>query len=1789
MSEKILEQCDKERKKRTVKRRLFTLSMNKLEVLINSVPLEVQLVKSQLDIVNNILSELESLDSTILELCLQLNVNEDDLVNEISDTYERMNKRNSLQIKFESLCASMAPNRPNSSNPPPVARPVLLPKIKLPKFSGNIIEFQTFWEQFESAVHNDNTLSNIQKLTFLRSCLEGEAAKLVSKVPNIGSSYESVIKTLKDNYDDKHIKTIAHVNHFLGLFSPTYTKDALSNFRSEYEAIYGSIPHDFETLFICIILAKLPEEFSTSIRRACADDLFKIQNFNIAMQQEIKLLPINCETLFNSNNQVNDDQAVQPLNFIQNEIQSTANFKVGTNKKTWKLKNCRFCDSPDHTSRYCTVYTDVLSRQNRLRERGGICFKCWMNKHDGECMKFTCQNCSGNHWVAVCKQQRGSVVSTNKINVSNSGNCVTQVKTRRPIVAIPTLNLSIKQTRCSRKPHMVRVLLDQGSQITLITESVVRRLNLKESYSEVMEISGYNNREIKSFKVVEFNVVNAPNHIQVQAAVVPSITNVVVPSLELISRNLEEKGIQLAENSFDEPIEILIGGDYYYDFVDKNKLCLTVDGIDLIPTTFGNYLVTGKLTNTMNNNSFSSFKISVVDKDLSLLEFNKDKSVKDIELLWRMDSVGITDDTCDKSNVVLQNFNDKIQKIGNRYQVELPWKSLDNTILPNNFHLAKGRLNSLTHRFRKDSNLFSQYKSVLKDQLDKGFIEVIPFEDIDKELCHYIPHHPIIRNHPTTPIRIVFDCSAKCSKQDPSLNDMLHTGPNMVPELTKILLRFRVNEFACLSDISKAFLQVFLHPKDRDFTRFLFIKDASKSPLDHNNLLFYRFKVVLFGATSSPFLLSATIKHHLDDYAKCNDKDVSYLHRDLYVDNLFFTSKTENELINFFNEAVNCYNEAGFSLREWSSNSRSLNTLIEQNKLGPKDKVSDIKVLGLLWNKLEDTLHLPEVTYSTENLTKRKIVSDTAKLFDPLGLFSALTNEAKLIIQELWKSKVDWDEIVSRDICIRWNLYVKLVNNIHLINFPRFIIASEVVLHCFADSSETCYGCVCYAVSNHKSNLLFSKTRVAPLKRLTIPRLELTAILLSVRMAKYVVNSLKEISSMNIKHIYFWSDSSCSLSWISSDRKFDCLFVKNRVNEINSITAEFPSCSFNFIEGINNPADLLTRSGNFKDLDEFMSSFKWWHGPKWLVGFPESRNSSNYINNSNCLSSNNSIVINNSISENSSLSIKSINVQPVIYTNNLPNIDHFSNYLKLLHSTIYVFRFCKIFKIQGNIGLFQAWEIVEAENIWIKEIQSKHYDSELTYFKSSSIEKIPQLVKQLRLKLDDGILRISTRLELADLDKNIIFPILLPYNSRFTELLIMHYHVTKGHLSASQVMIAIRQRFWIIKCKNTINKTLNRCTFCRRYRVSNYVIPTAPPLPSYRITKTSAFNHCGVDYTGAMYVKNNKVVRKVYLVLFTCPVTRAVHLELASDMTAIEFSLVFRRFISRRGMPAVMYSDNGSNFHGHTSILEYLYDNVFHSNRIAWNFIPPYASWYGSIWERLIGLTKNHIYKKLGKSLLNYDQLHTAITEIEARLNDRPISYMHEDQLNHLSPSQLMLGRRLDALPVPESYNYDRNYGSNDSLNKGYLKLLSIIDHCWLTWKSSYLLFLKDQERLNIPTGVRQGKFHASIGDVVLIADKELRSQWTLGLIVELLPGKDNEIRIAKVKTKNGYVLRSLVKLHFLETSNMYSTKDSIKINNKIISADSNITDSVNDKRPMRQSANKMLDKLSQWSRDNLI
>ena len=385
----------------------------------------------------------------------------------------------------------------------------------------------------------------------------------------------------------------------------------------------------------------------------------------------------------------------------------------------------------------------------------------------------------------------------------------------------------------------------------------------------------------------------------------------------------------------------------------------------------------------------------------------------------------------------------------------MPWKS-DDIKLPTNKKLAYKRLQSVWSSLSRDNDKLKSYDSIMREQLRLGFIEPVESEFSHSDKVHYIPHHGVEKKSATTPIRIVFDCSAKQSKAHYSLNDCLLTGPSLVNDLTAILLRFRLGKYGCISDIEKAFLMVELSELDRDSCRFLW----PRNPFDPNSeILTYRFKVVLFGSTASQFLLNSTICHHLAKYPNETSQQIL---NNLYIDHVLFSSADESELVNFYKTAKAIMTQGNFNLREWATNSHLLHESLKK-----QDKCSDepVRALGVNWATVTDKFTVAPYVPSTSNaITKREIVSNIAKTYDPYGFLMPITVASKLFIQDLWKIKVGWDQKIPSDKIEQWEKHVSELKNVTVQVNRGIKQYSEPALHIFADSSRRCYGAVAYFV-----------------------------------------------------------------------------------------------------------------------------------------------------------------------------------------------------------------------------------------------------------------------------------------------------------------------------------------------------------------------------------------------------------------------------------------------------------------------------------------------------------------------------------------------------------------------------------------------------------------------------------------------------------------------------------------------------------------------------------------------------
>ena len=330
---------------------------------------------------------------------------------------------------------------------------------------------------------------------------------------------------------------------------------------------------------------------------------------------------------------------------------------------------------------------------------------------------------------------------------------------------------------------------------------------------------------------------------------------------------------------------------------------------------------------------------------------------------------------------------------------------------------------------------------------------------------------------------------------------------------------------------------------------------------------------------------------------------------------------------------------------------------------------------------------------------------------------------------------------------------------------------------------------------------------------------------------------------------------------------------------------------------------------------------------------------------------------------------------------------------------------------------------------------------------------------------------------------------------------------------------------------------------CLKTTGKPYTIPDPPPLPTTRTNDAPPFTTTGVDFTGEIYIKSTNGPSKTYICLFTCASTRAVHLEVVTDLTVPTFIEAFRRFASRKSLPKLLISDNASTYQSAAEeLLKLLKSPLLEthlSNRaVQWRFIPKRAPWYGGFWERLIGLTKITLKRVLGRALVPLSELQTIVVEIEAILNDRPLTFVSsniEDE-QPLTPAHLLYGRRITALPHPlteEEEWSDPTFNADPTLVQHLANIrANLIHHFWNRWRHEYLTSLREFHKAS-----GKNETTVKVGDVVQVHDDTKRINWRLAVVESLITGGDGMVRAANIRTSTGHTNRPIAKLYPLEVS----------------------------------------------------
>lgn len=825
------------------------------------------------------------------------------------------------------------------------------------------------------------------------------------------------------------------------------------------------------------------------------------------------------------------------------------------------------------------------------------------------------------------------------------------------------------------------------------------------------------------------------------------------------------------------------------------------------------------------------------------------------------------------------------------------------------------------------------------------------------------------------------------------------------------------------------------------------------------------------------------------------------------------------------------------NLREWISNSDELMTFIpSEDRI--KEPSTVVKILGMIWDLNRDTIGTTHVNLSQSN-TKRGILQAVSSIFDPIGLITPVTLSAKLLVQDLWKEGKDWDQEISNTQSSRWTEIKEELKLIETISIPRFIgttnNSAKYKLLCFTDASKKAYAAVIYLLTQTPNttevNIVFSKSRLAPTKEVTIPRLELLGVLIGIRCLKFVEAELK----LCIDERILWTDSQCVLKWLNSKTQLS-VFIENRLKEIKTIDV-----TFKYVNTTDNPADLPTRGVN---VEELKKNKLWWYGPKWLR-IPKTDWPNWKIDD-----------INPNISElqEDRTSRRTFFEAGLLskeheQTNNICNLDlytqeRYSSLSKLLRVTVLVLRFIdRIRKKHSNTGLITSQELNNARYLWEKGVQNNSFSH---VFNDIQQKARNALVTQLGLRItSDGLLKCYG-----------IFGILLPKTEYFTRLTIEAAHKTVLHSGVSHTLAQVRQRYWVPHGRSTVKKIIKGCTTCRKWEGGPYRMPEVPPLPAERVTRSSPFSQTGLDYLGPLYVKDESLQEtKVWICLFTCLAVRAIHLELVKDLSAEQFLLCLRRFVALYGAPEQIYSDNASQFKLAKETVDKAWIDVqsdvevqsYVANKnIEWNFITTNAPWMGGFYESLVGLVKRALRKTLGKGKVTYEQLLTVISEITAVINTRPLVYLSDDiDEQHVLSPQCFLRNNLVVKPgtpewkVETDPNFTLENSSADNLLQTWKDSQLQLNHFWKLWSEDYLLSLRERHRNPYLKSPRVTSTETiSVGDVVLLHESLPRGSWKLAVVQRCIESKDGQIRFAEVILPSKRVLiRPLNLIYPLECS----------------------------------------------------
>lgn len=918
--------------------------------------------------------------------------------------------------------------------------------------------------------------------------------------------------------------------------------------------------------------------------------------------------------------------------------------------------------------------------------------------------------------------------------------------------------------------------------------------------------------------------------------------------------------------------------------------------------------------------------------------------------------------------------------------------------------------------------------------------------------------------------------------------------------------------------------QILIDESDRDLQRILW-KPNQSAPVET-----YRLRTVTYGTTCAPFLATRALKALAEEEQNNYPEAAAKLITNTYVDDILIGSNDLPAAKDLQYQLIELLKKGCMELHKWVSNDSELLNDQKNLEYSFPSESETVKTLGMLWRPTSDVFTFRVACNLKNNFTKREVLSTIARLFDPLGLIAPVITIAKLFMQRLWLQRLSWSDPIPPNDLHDWIYFLKDLPAVNKLEVSRCTLinnSSSIDLHAFADASSKAFGAVLYLCSKNdlgevQSSILCSKSRVCPIKAMTIPRLELSATLLLARLVSKVISTIQ----VPINHIYMWTDSTIAISWIKTPPERLKTFVANRVREINLLC---PNYDWRHVKSADNPADLISRGVSAKNL---VNNSLWFNGPS-------------FINSNMCLP----VEINDFKNDKEYLKEVKTSSEPVLsckisdeFVINILNLSN--NYAKICRIVSYIFRFVFNMKspTERRKGKLEIQEIKEASNFLVRKVQLSEFADEIKVL-SKNVNLNQSKIKNLAPFLDENnVLRVGGRLQKSKLTVDERHPKLLPSNHRLTKLIMCSFHLKHLHVGPQTLLHLVRQEFWPIGGRNLARKIVNECIVCFKNKPisCNQLLGN---LPAERVNPSPPFSNCGIDFCGPFLIKykgqRKGIFQKIYAAVFICFATKAIHLELVTDLTSEALIATLKRFFARRGKCSCIFSDNAGNFIGANSELKRLQKlvsnpdnnlaNYLISENINWKFIPPRSPNFGGLWESGVKSFKHHLKRAAGAVKLTFEEFLTLTAEIEGILNSRPIVPMSSDPHDYsaLTPGHFLIGRPLTSIAEPSLIERAENYLSR------WKRVTKLLQQIWKGWKRDYL------NNLHLRNKWQFTKDNVKPNDMVILKDNDLPPyRWKLGRIQEIIKGSDGLVRVVTVKVANGIVKRGISQICLLPINN---------------------------------------------------